>query len=212
MGDVNITYETLFELLRLEKTREDLQKLDPGFFNDVLGYLQEKKAQLETLKTKDDLFAAEEKKKADLQDDNIKKILREFYERREKKILTMAVDKSRTSESVVDTSALLAEERVLYDDMVKLLDSFRRGILFNLLEANGIDVVVPEQPKEESDSKEESSEAKEGVKRIKITEFVPKFVGTDLEEYGPYDNEDTAELPEDVAEMLIDKGSAEEVY
>ena len=112
MGEVNITYETLFELLRREKNREELQKLDDSFLNDVLDYLNEKKQQLELLKTKNDLFAVDEKKKAEIQDENIKKIIRELYERREKKIITIAIDKSRTSESVVDTSTLLKEEKL----------------------------------------------------------------------------------------------------
>ena len=67
MGEVNITYETLFEILRREKNREELQKLDESFFNDVLNYVKEKKQQLNDLQTKDDLFAVEEKKKAEIQ-------------------------------------------------------------------------------------------------------------------------------------------------
>jgi len=40
--EVNITYETLFELMRREKMREDLQEISPSFFDDVLEYLIEK--------------------------------------------------------------------------------------------------------------------------------------------------------------------------
>ena len=110
MGEINITYETLFELLRREKNREELQKLDETFFNDVVTYLKEQKEFLNEQKTKQDLFAVEELKKAEIQEENIRKILRELYEKREKKMISLALDASRTSSSIIDTSVLLEEE------------------------------------------------------------------------------------------------------
>lgn len=215
MGDVNISYETLFELLRLEKTREDLQKLDLDFFDDLLKYLKEKRSNMDSLNSKDDIFAVEQRKKADVQEENLRKILRELYERRERKIINMAVDKSRASDSVIDTSSLLHEEKILYENLVKILNSFRQGILYNLLSSKDVHIDLPNTHKEvKTDEPEEkpAEKAENTIKRIKVTEFVPKFVGTDLEEYGPYDNEDIAELPEEIAELLIDKGSAEEAH
>ena len=32
---MTITYETLFEILRREKNQDDLQKLDPKFFDEL---------------------------------------------------------------------------------------------------------------------------------------------------------------------------------
>ena len=105
--EINITYETLFDLLRREKTREELQKLDPEFFNDVIDYVKEKTKSYYELKDKTDLFAADERLKADKQLQNIKKIIKEIYERREKKIIALAVDSSRMFSTVIDKSALL---------------------------------------------------------------------------------------------------------
>jgi DNA replication initiation complex subunit (GINS family) len=218
MGEVNITYETLFELLRREKMREELQKLDDLFLMDVLNYIKEKKEHLKSLETKEDLFAAEEKRKADIQHDNIRKILKEIYERREKKIIAMALDKSRTCNSVVDTSVLLKEEKILYENLVRLFNSFRKGILFNILETRepfidmpGFELSAgePLEPENCEELREESNFEKN--KKVKIIEFIPKFVGSDLKEYGPFDNNDITALPEDIAELLIDKGSAEDV-
>ena len=47
--EINITYETLFELLKREKDLTDLQKLEPSFFNDFVDYLNEKKNLLDNL-------------------------------------------------------------------------------------------------------------------------------------------------------------------
>ena len=40
---IAITYETLFDILRMEKRREDLQQLQPSFFDDTVHYLKQKK-------------------------------------------------------------------------------------------------------------------------------------------------------------------------
>ena len=45
--EVNITYETLFELLKREKDTNDLQKLDADFFNKFVDYINEKKKMLD---------------------------------------------------------------------------------------------------------------------------------------------------------------------
>ena len=44
--EFNISYTTLFELLRREKDREELQKLQKTFFEDVKSYIQEKQKNL----------------------------------------------------------------------------------------------------------------------------------------------------------------------
>jgi len=269
--DVNITYETLFELLRREKTKEDLQKLEKSFFNDVLVYLKEGISFLEQQKTKNDLFAVEEIKKAEMQEENIRKILRELYEKREKKIITLALDRSRTSSSVIDASTLLKEEKELYDLLVGLLDKFRKGILFNLLEAKEpileagkgdqpwLDVPAEEYADDVAKDKSESQEMKQDhvnelkqpeesetkvepaetnvsetkkvnvegdtaeipktkpeaselkIKKLKFIHAVPTFVGDDLKEYGPFEEEDVAEIPLRAANIIIEKGRAEEV-
>jgi DNA replication initiation complex subunit (GINS family) len=215
MGDANITYETLFELLRREKNREPLQKLDDTFFNDILSYLGEKRKQMEELKIKEDMFAADERKKADIQDENIRKIIRELYERRERKIIAMAVDKSRSKQSIIDISALLREEKVFYEIAIRLLDCFREGVLHKLLSAKEpkLDMSSEIMHYEESECAAREPEVKTAAeKMIKVSEFVPVFLGVDLKEYGPFEQDSVVSLPEDIAAMLVDKGSAEETH
>ena len=82
--EVNITYETLFELLKRERDMSDLQKLEPSFISDFVDYLNEKK---KTSEKEDNLFSSGEKKKVEVQIDNARRLVKEIYERREKKIL-----------------------------------------------------------------------------------------------------------------------------
>ena len=85
--EVVITYETLYELLRIEKLRPELQKLDESFFKDIVNFIQEKKAILDSQKAKDSVFTQIEAEKTKRQIVNILKIVRDLYEKRENKIL-----------------------------------------------------------------------------------------------------------------------------
>jgi len=46
---------------------------------------------------------------------------------------------------------------------------------------------------------------------VKITSDVPEFMGTDLEPYGPFEAGDEASIPEENAEILVNRGNAEVV-
>ena len=234
--EVVITYDTLFEILRNEKTKEDLQKLHNSFFKDVINYLNEKQTDIQEKKDQKGLFESDEKEKKIQQIANIKKILKDIYERREKKILSMAVNKSRFSDSIIDTSSLLEEERLFYEMTVSLLDSQRDKILKSLLECK-MPNLNPEllqtetnqeqtaQPQETANTKSQENQTQEAqqptqfqsadqVERAKLIRFlaaVPQFMGEDMREYGPYDEEDVAKLPEGIATLLIEKERAEEI-
>ncbi len=133
--DVVITYETLFELLRLEKNREDLQKLDENFFEDVLTYMHDKRSAFEAQESQSVLFEADDKEIARLEYENIKKILKELYERREKKILNTSLNKARTGAVLLNTANMLPCENLMLETLSSVLSEFRKNILFKL--ANG---------------------------------------------------------------------------
>ncbi|MFB6182883.1 MAG: hypothetical protein ABEI78_02355 [Candidatus Nanohaloarchaea archaeon] len=54
-------------------------------------------------------------------------------------------------------------------------------------------------------------ETVEDYTTIKITSEVPEFMGTDLETYGPFNEGDKARLPEENAEILVNRGNAERI-
>ena len=210
--EVNITYETLFELLKREKDMTDLQKLYPNFFNDFVEYLNEKN---KVLDKEDSLFSYDEKKKVEKQIENAKRIIKEIYERREKKILNIALIKSRTKSDVMDTSSFLENEKRFFDEVVKVLDVFRNDVIDNIIsgkQTSDITVAKEEINKKEIDEKGDID--KNETKNTKLVRFiyaVPKFVGKELEEYGPFAEEDIANLPIEIADLLINKGRVEEI-
>ena len=218
-NEIVITHETLFEIVKREKDRTELQKLDASFFSNVVDYIKEKR---KIVSGNDSLFSFDDKRKTEKQIEAIRRLLKDLYDKREKKIINMALDKSRTKSDVIDTSALLKEERVLFGHLVSLLDKSRAGILYNLLNES-IPVVesynergneikkAGNAEEKEIVNNQAKNEAEKNTKLVRFVHAVPKFVGEELEEYGPFEEDDVANLPSEIADVLMLKGRVEEI-
>ena len=235
---ITLTYETLFDLVVREKSRDELQTLHTSFFTDLVSYMNEKRSML-------NLMSLEEKEKAAKQLQNINRLVKELYERREKKIISFALARSRAGADIVDTSPLLAQEKELFNGLVLQLDSYRDSVLNNLLAAKapisaplltGAEVLATaskiiisppasaisgtgygthktEQQEATAAAAEPESVSAENktTRLVRFLHPVPRFVGRELEVYGPFDQEDIANLPIEIVEVLITKGRAEEI-
>jgi len=185
-----LTYEILYDILRREKSRPELQKLDETFFESVKGYFRERLTLLESQRQKSSIFAQKETEKTQKQIDNIQKLINELYEKREMKIVNLALSASKTSN--IDEDNLLKEERQLFENLVATLRDFKKNLVNNIFEK--------EQPK---------AIKSEENKLVRFIQAVPKFMGEDLNEYGPFEEEYIASLPIKVAELLIKNNRAE---
>jgi len=222
MENIKITLETLYDILRNEKKKEDLQKLDASFFFDVVGYLREKQALLELKHEGENIFAVGEKEKLEYELRSIRRILKELYEKREKKILDIAMNKSRTGSDIIDTTSMLREEKEFYTQVLQSLDHFRRGVLLNLFrgelpmvngEVQRIDLSL-EQRKEQikAELEQQADPEEKPVKtRIRFTHPTPSFVWKDMKVYGPFDTGEETEIFPEVADLLVRKGRAEKL-
>jgi len=223
MENIRITLETLYDILRNEKKKEDLQKLDTSFFIDVVSYLREKQALVELKREGENIFAAGDKEKLEYELRSIRRILKELYEKREKKILEIALNKSRTGSDIIDTSSMLREEKEFYTQILQNLDQFRRGVLLHLfrgelpqINSSGHQIELSlEQKKEqiraEIERKYDPDAEKPAMIKIKFIHPTPSFVWKDMKVYGPYQREDQTEIFPEVAELLIRKGRAEKI-
>lgn len=224
MSEVKITYETLFDLLRREKNRNELQSLDETFYADVIDYLKTKRQALKDSDEKQ-TYSQPEREKIRIQIKNIKKILKELYEIREQKTLFLAMDKVRTESQLIDTTPLLAEEKKFFDETSKVLTKYKEGVLQQIVRgkpplidtdkdystSKELPKQVQKKPaKEEVEEKPKPQETKKGNIEIIITSKLPKFVGLDKEIYGPFEKGSTTKLPANVAKLLINKGRAKE--
>ena len=198
-----ITYETLYEILREEKSKKEITKLDEDFFKNILNYASEKKMILEMQQKKASVFTLTESINTKKQLENIQRILKDLYERRENKILQIALFQSRTNE-VADTSALLGIEKSFFNEIVGSLNCYRQAILFKLLSNKEPRLEARDEPKELKTQVEQPT-----VKLVRILNAVPQFVGDDLHVYGPFEGEYVAFLPVKVADLLVKKNKAE---
>lgn len=204
--DEIITYEKLYDILRKEKYAQELQKIDKDFFKSVVEYLKEKEAIAESQRGKESIFSAEAESTTK-QVGNIKKLIKELYEKREYKIIQLAMFASRIGDKEIPP-ALLAEERPLFLDVVNTLNIYRESIVQNIMEKR---LPTPgEQPKSiKRDFGEDTKKSENKV--VRFMHAVPKFVANDMNTYGPFDEEDTAIIPNKTADVLIDKKRAEEI-
>ncbi len=243
--EITISYETLFELLVRERSRGELQKLPDSFFDDVLNYLKQKKNLVKEKQGQSDFALESSKIKKEIE--NMMQIVKDLYNKREKKIVNLALDKSRTQSSIVDTTLLLKEEKELFDELVNSLDR-KRKLLEDRLTYEGNEGAPLEKPKEEAKVESKSGEVEESsgeaskektdevseqqstessmvaeaaskedssedssTKLVRFVHAVPKFLGLESEEYGPFEEEDVASLPREIALLLLKKERVEEI-
>ena len=203
MGEDNlITYENIYEILRLEKYKKDLHKLDKDFYDKVTRYMNEKKIILQGYEVKESVFASQSISKLKKQLENIQLLLKELYEKREGKIIQIALFNSRTNAQLQDEDILLDEEKRLYNSIINTLTTTRIGILNNLLEGKKPELKIEENKTEEK---------KVNHKMVRFLDEVPKFVGEDMTIFGPFKAEDVGNLPEKIATILIKGNKAEEI-
>jgi len=221
-----ISYETLFDILRKESNREDLQTLPKTFYEDVASFIAEKKL--------------DSSSRGRIEYENSKKIIRELYERRERKILLLALNKARTNSGIIDSSVLLDREKAFFESVVRELEHHKKEMLLVIEQGLPKTDAEKEQAQEVSASEDKQSSATEekaaevseetakpivkddtpkdkrnspqleaNEKKVKFLVSVPKFVGKDMTIFGPFNPGDTTNLPQDVATILEKKGRIE---
>ncbi|MFP4567490.1 MAG: hypothetical protein ACLFN8_00955 [Candidatus Woesearchaeota archaeon] len=237
MAEIKVTYETLFDLLRREKGRGDLQQLDAEFYEDVKEYIAEKKKSLQITTSRG------EREKTNIQLKNVKKILRELYELREKKIISIASSKVKTQSNLIDTSKLLTSEKKLFEDACELFQKYKEEILENITNdeqtrnyySDEKQEYTPEtktttenkHTHEKQEDKRSVNETQKNIEKqdmtkeqiineneitnIKILNDLPRFLGVDKKIYGPYKKGDETQMPYGTAKLLLDKKRAQKI-
>ena len=210
MGNV-LTFSELRKKQKKEDKQEDLLELDDSFLLRASNYFQQKK----------------DTEGESREYNNARRVLDKIISLREEKIVKKARLSSNTG---IDTSDmnLLPEEQELFRDMKnsfnnhhdkidRKVESTEKGLEEN--DEEEIETEVSEEASEEVEEeekdtedeveKDDSKESKEGYTYVKIKSGVPEFMGTDLEAYGPFEAGEEIEVPDDNAEILINRGNAE---
>jgi DNA replication initiation complex subunit (GINS family) len=178
-----ITYNDIYEAARKERYSEQLQALPKNFVDEVAGYLREKK---EIASREDDSFS-DVIMKTKKQLENAITLFKELMLRRRKKILSLVLIAAETGISKQDFENMLGFERELFEELVKILEGSDKSL----------DKVM---------NGEDSKKANEFVV---FKEDVGEFIGLEGEKVGGFKKGEMANLPKEIAKILIDDGKAE---
>ncbi len=180
---MKLSYEIIRKIHRLEKGSVKLVKLEDNFFEGLKSFLEDEK---EKIKQNEDVFDDSKTQRLF----NIKNMIEDILYLRQKKIINKAIIKVKTGNE--DVSDLLLPEQKMYKQISEIFEDYQ-GYLKTVFDNN-------HKPK-----------VKYNLMKMKIIQSVPKFIGTDMQEYGPYDENEVIEIPESIAKLFINKGIAEQM-
>ena len=181
-----LTYNDIYEASRKERYSEQLQQLPKNFIQEVADYLKDKK---EIASKEDDIFL-DVILKTKKQLENAITLFKELMLRRRKKLLNLVLIAAEVGISKQDFENMLQMEKELFEEMMKCIDSSDKKLSNNLL------------GKKEQDSKNEL---------VCFLDNVEEFVGLDGESVGPFEKGQIANLPKEIAKILVNDGKAEVV-
>jgi DNA replication initiation complex subunit (GINS family) len=183
-----ITYNDIYEAARKERYSDQLQPLPKNFVTEVSNYLQEKKQM--SMKETDEFSDVVLKAKKQLE--NAKTFFNELIVRRRKKILSLGLIAAETGISKQDFENMFAFEKEFFEELMKCMNSCDKK-LSDL--QNG--------------KKLEQVQVNELIIFKKATE---SFLGLDAKNMGPFEKGQIANIPKEIAKILIEGGKAEKVY
>ncbi len=181
-----ISYEYIYEAARKERHSEQLQPLSKKFVEEVAEYIKEKK---EFLKREGDSFS-EDVIKTKKQLENAITLFKELMLRRRKKILDLVLIASETGISKHDFENMLGFEKELFENIMVQIDATDKKI--NELLNGSVD----------RDLRNEL---------ITFLEDIDEFVGMDGNSFGPFEKGQVANLPKNIADILIEEGKAKKI-
>lgn len=171
MAEGTITFELIRRIQREEQRTQKLSKLPDNFYESVNSYMDTKRNITN--------------RKAVLELKQIERLAEDIFNRRERKVLNLALISARTN---IPPENLTSEEKAFFEQVLAIVKGRRSEVLPSLAE------------KEEGE--------KTGL--IVFKEETPAFVGSDMKNYGPFKKGDIAKLPDDNKKVLLDQGVAEE--
>ncbi|UCD21133.1 MAG: hypothetical protein JSW08_01140 [archaeon] len=185
-----ITYQEIYDILRKEKYNDALQEIPKSFLKELASYITEKKKLL--TRESDSTLFSDTLRMTRKQLDNSLSVIKELLAIREKKVLNLAFAAAQTGVSKRDTENLLSHEKELFDLSVKKLEENQK-LVKQQLEG---------EFKQEKDLKNLF---------IRFKQDVPAFLGSNGQELGPFQEGEIANMPKEIAEILMNDEKAEKI-
>jgi len=169
-----IDYGMLRDIQRQELSSPRLSKLDENFYSEIKEFLSSKK---------DEAFSSNSILKI-REYENLQKIVVSIKEKREEKILLMALRGDKVNGS------LTPEEKDLFNELTDVLKKFRGNT---------------------DGSSEETEETRKEQLKVKLIKDIEAYKGLDGNVYGPFKKEELVSLPKTEVDWLVKAKIAEMV-
>lgn len=199
-----MNYEDLRKYQRMERNASNLAEVDKEFFTKLSVLIKDHKEKYEQTKSIEDLKTLE----------NIIKIARDIFERREQKILMKALRCVRSNE--MEENNIVQSEKITFEDLKKILKQgrvdFERLLVGETVVSfnrNDTEMMLQEKIGKIENSFEETKAEDLNTVLVRIVKNIPKFVSSDLVEYGPYEANEIKKIPKKEAELLSKKNFIE---
>lgn len=183
---MEIDYPRLRNIYRLERQSQTrLTALEPDFYRRLGQYVQDEKEKV---------VSAREQQEIDrlIYFANLLKLVGDFVAIRQRKIVHLAL--ASAFDDAWEPEHLVDWEKELYSEVVATIRRYRDDALAS--------VGLKEETHEENTLNHI---------RVKVLQYIPKFVGTDCKTYGPYSGGEIVELPPEIADILLARNFAEVV-
>ena len=197
MDKDEINYKILRKIQQIEEKTSILSKIDSEIYLNFSKYINNLNLRFENEKN--------EQRKIILKNeiDTTKKIIKNIYDQREKKILLAIMSKVRGGDP--NLKNLVKSEKILFESILEIVISMRQQIMATKIIKNNI------SNENKPDIKKTDEKVKnENNKIFLITEDIPEFIGTDSKKYNLRRN-DLITLPKNTSELLLKRQVAKEV-
>lgn len=198
-----MNYDDLRRYHRIEKTSPKLAELPNDFESQLAELISQNKDSYSGSGSTTDLKTLE----------NILKIARDLYDRREQKMIMRSLSDSRTNTH--ELKNLLSDEQDLYVQMKQLLKE-KRIAFDEVLTGKTSKKIKNSKVLDDKfgatviESKNVQKEAEDlNTVLVRTIKKLPKFVSSDLKEFGPFDEEQVISIPKKEADLLSKRGFIE---
>lgn len=166
-----LTFDKIRDVERAEKENKKMQKLPENFLSDLRDYIKKK----EQIKSSSEIHELE----------NVRSIVRRFFETREKKLMDAVLYTVRTG---LPPENLTKEEEALYYSVFDAVRDFRENFFSEL-----------------------NREEKQKAAVYKVKKSLPAFVGPDMKTYELKENDiiQPDSLPKTLNDLLLKEGVIE---
>jgi len=197
MNIEEINYKTLRKIQQIEESNSLLSKIDENLYLNFSNYIKNLNLRLKKENN--------QQRKIILKNEiiNTKKIVKDIYDQREKKILFAIMTKVRGGEP--NLKHLIKSEKKLFESILEIVSSMRQEIIEQKKKSN-INKISDNTNNINNNKKIKYSKNKIFL----IKDNIPEFIGTDSKKYKLKKN-DIISLPRKTSELLSKRDIAVEI-